>query len=102
MSDTRLQSDPTGQGLLRRASMATRLRNYFLTGLVIAGPIALALYITWWLVQLVDGWATPLTPARYTPNTYLPFAVPGFGLIVALVILTLLGFLTANLVGRTL
>ncbi len=44
----------------------------------------------------------PLVPARYLPETYLPFPIPGFGLVIALTGLTLLGFLTANLVGKTL
>ena len=42
----------------------------------------------------------PYIPARYSPDTYLPFAVPGFGLIVALFLITMIGFLTANFVGR--
>ena len=83
-------------------SAKARLRNYFLTGLIVAGPLAITLYITWWFINLVDGWMKPLVPARYLPDTYLPFRVPGFGLVVAFVGLTLLGFLTANLVGRTL
>jgi uncharacterized membrane protein len=43
----------------------------------------------------------PLVPVQYLPDHYLPFAVPGIGLIIALVAITLLGALTANLVGRT-
>jgi uncharacterized membrane protein len=80
----------------------TRLRNYFLTGLIVAGPLTITLYITWWFITLVDGWVKPLVPAAYLPETYLPFTIPGFGLIIAFVGLTLLGFLTANLIGRTL
>ncbi len=83
-------------------SARTRLRNYFLTGLVVAGPLAITAYLTWWFVNLVDGWVKPLVPSIYWPETYLPFRLPGFGLIIALFGLTLLGFLTANLVGRTL
>jgi len=79
-----------------------RLRNYFLTGLIIVGPLALTAYITWSVVTLVDGWVKPFIPAAYLPETYLPFRIPGFGLIIALFGLTLLGFLTANLVGRSL
>lgn len=82
--------------------VATRLRNYFLTGLIIAAPISLTIWIIWSLVGWVDGWIKPWIPARYVPDTYLPFSVPGFGLIVALVAITLLGVLTHNLVGRTL
>jgi uncharacterized membrane protein len=78
-----------------------RLRTYFLTGVVIAGPVAITTYITWWFIASVDGWVKPIIPAIYLPETYLPFAIPGFGLVVALFLLTSLGFLTANLVGRT-
>jgi uncharacterized membrane protein len=79
-----------------------RFRNYFLTGLVVAGPIAITLYLTWWFVTWVDGLVRPFVPIAYRPETYLPFGLPGSGLIVAVIALTLLGFLTANLIGRTL
>src|ERR1051325_1129786 len=79
-----------------------RFRNYFLTGLVRAGPISITFYLTWWFVTWVDGLVRPFVPVAYRPETYLPFGLPGSGLIVAVVALTLLGFLTANLIGRTL
>src|SRR2546423_14313624 len=79
-----------------------RFRNYFLTGLVVAGPIAITFYLTWWFVTWVDGLVRPFVPAAYRPETYLPFGLPGSGLIVAVIALTLLGFLTANLIGRKL
>ena len=79
-----------------------RLRNYFLTGLIVAGPVAITLYLTWWFVTWVDGLVRPFVPLVYRPETYLPFGVPGSGLVVAVIALTLLGFLTANLIGRTL
>jgi uncharacterized membrane protein len=79
-----------------------RFRNYFLTGLVVAGPVAITFYLTWWFVTWVDGLVRPFVPTAYRPETYLPFGLPGSGLIVAVVALTLLGFLTANLIGRTL
>lgn len=86
----------------RRGGSMHRFRNYFLTGLVIAAPLFLTVYITWAFIVWIDGWVTPFIPERYNPNTYLPFEIPGFGLIVAILFLTLLGFLTANFVGRTL
>src|SRR6201987_1972673 len=79
-----------------------RFRNYFLTGLVVAGPIAITFYLTWWFVTWVDGLVRPFVPIAYRPETYLPFGLPGSGLIVAVFALTMLGFLTANLIGRTL
>lgn len=84
-----------------RAAGWQRLRTYFLTGVVIAGPVAITTYITWWFISSVDGWVKPIIPPMYLPETHLPFAIPGFGLVVAFLMLTMLGFLTANLVGRT-
>lgn len=78
-----------------------RLRNYFLTGLIIVAPLAITAYLTWTFIGWVDGWVKPYIPAAYNPETYLPFAVPGFGLLTALFLITMIGFLTANLVGRS-
>lgn len=83
-------------------SFGRRVTNYFLTGLVIAGPIGITLYIAWWIIRVVDDFVKPLIPAAYHPDTYLPVHVPGFGLLIAVISIMLLGFLTANLVGRSL
>lgn len=79
-----------------------RLRNYFLTGLVIAAPLVLTIYIVRTFIEWIDGWVTPYIPAAYKPDTYLHYSIPGFGVVVALVFITLLGFLVANIVGRRL
>ena len=82
--------------------LGARLRNYFLTGLVIVGPVTITLYFAWWFINVTDAWIKPFVPTAYLPDTYLPFPVPGFGLVVGIVALTLIGALTANLLGRTL
>ena len=79
-----------------------RIRNYFLTGLIVVGPLAITAYLTWSFITWVDDLVRPFIPYAYRPETYLPWRIPGSGLIIAFVALTLLGFLTANLVGRTL
>ena len=79
----------------------TRLRNYFLTGFIVCAPLAITAYIAWSFIGWVDSWVKPYIPSRYNPDTYLPFPVPGFGLIVALVLITLIGFLAANFIGRS-
>ena len=84
-----------------RSRSTTRLRNYFLTGLVIAGPIGITLWLTWTFIKWVDGWVKPFVPKLYNPDTYLPFPIPGFGLIVAVFVLTVVGFLAANFLGRS-
>ena len=78
-----------------------RLRGYFLTGLIVVGPVAITLYVVWWFINLVDAWVKPLLPQAYLPDTYLPFNVPGVGLIVGIFGLMVVGATTANLFGRT-
>jgi len=79
-----------------------RLRTYFLTGLILVAPAYITISLTWWFINWVDDLVRPFIPAAYRPETYLPVKIPGTGLIIAFAALTLLGFLTANLVGRKL
>jgi uncharacterized membrane protein len=88
--------------LASQTSAAGRIRNYFLTGLVVAGPLLITAYLSWSFINWVDDLVRPFIPAAYRPETYLPWPIPGTGLVIAFIALTLLGFLTANLVGRTL
>ncbi|WP_417668633.1 DUF502 domain-containing protein [Roseibium sp.] len=99
---TRKKSDEDQATYRPKGRFVTRLRNYLLTGLVITGPIGITLWLTWTFIHWVDGWVKPLVPAAYNPETYLPFSVPGLGLIVAAVLLTIVGFLAANFMGRSL
>ncbi len=96
-----MTSEPKPGGAFHR-SLAARLRSWFFTGLVIFGPVAVTAYIAWWFVDTVDNWVKPLAPASLWPDSYLPFHVPGFGVVIVVIGLTLLGFLAANIAGRTL
>ena len=78
-----------------------RLQRYFLTGFIVTAPLVITAYLTWSFVRWVDNLVKPYIPAIYNPETYLPFQVPGFGLIAAIFVLTVVGFLTANFVGKT-
>lgn len=91
--------------------MGARLRNYFLTGLIIVGPVTITLYIVWWLINVVDGWVRPLMPdflawvrsilpAGTFPEWVLVFS-PLVGVVFAMIGLTIVGALAANLLGRT-
>jgi uncharacterized membrane protein len=83
-------------------SLSLRLRSWFFTGLVVFGPVAVTAYIAWFVIDTVDGWVKPWLPQSLSPDGYMPFHIPGFGVVIALVGLTLLGFLTANIIGRSL
>jgi uncharacterized membrane protein len=85
----------------KQKSGLTRLRNYFLTGFIICAPLAITAYLVWSFIGWVDSWVKPYIPQVYNPDNYLPFSIPGFGLLVAFFVITIVGFLTANFIGRT-
>lgn len=93
---------PVGDDAPRSWHIGARLRNYFLAGLVIVGPVAITLYTTWYVIHVVDTWVKPYIPRIYNPEYYLPFTVPGVGLIFAIIGLIVIGALAANLLGRSL
>ncbi len=86
----------------RRVSFVTRLRNYFLAGIVVAAPVTITAYLIITIVRFIDSRIVPLIPSRFNPESYLTVSVPGLGVIVVLAGLTLLGALTANFIGRSL
>ncbi len=95
-----MPNEPSPASLHR--SLGRQLRSWFFTGLVVFGPVAVTAYIAWFVIDTVDNWVKPLLPQSLSPDAYLPFHVPGLGVLIGVVGLTLLGFLTANIIGRTL
>jgi len=85
-----------------KKTLLQRLRTYFLTGLVVASPVGITIYLALAFIDLIDRNIKPLIPASYNPETYLPFPLPGIGLVFLFFMLTLLGFFAANFLGRTL
>lgn len=81
--------------------IGVRIRNNFLTGLIICAPIAITIWLTWTFIHWADSWVKPYIPARFSPEHYIKFAVPGFGLLIAVILITLIGILGKNLIGRT-
>src|SRR3546814_3436114 len=73
-----------------------RLRAYFLAGILITAPVGITLYLAWLFVTFIDDWVNALLPARFNPETYLPFSVPGLGVVIIVVALVLIGAITAR------
>jgi uncharacterized membrane protein len=69
---------------------------------LITAPIGITVWLSWKFVSFVDSQVTPLIPPRWNPESYLPFDVPGLGLIVVFVGLTLIGMFAAGFAGRVL
>jgi uncharacterized membrane protein len=84
-----------------RFSLWLWLRNSFFTGIVVATPVTVTLWLVYTFISFGDRTVKPLIPRAYLPEEWLGFAIPGFGLIVAVIVLTMLGALAANILGRT-
>ena len=97
----------------QKPSLISYLRGRFLAGVVIAAPITITIYLVWGFISWIDRIIKPNIPKAWNPETYIPDTVdvfgfnltlglPGLGLLVAVIILTFLGAVGANLIGRAL
>ncbi len=77
------------------------LKTYLFTGILVTAPIAITFYLAVQLFTYIDKNVTALIPEKFNPGTYLPYGLPGLGVILLLIFLILVGMLTANFVGRT-
>ncbi len=89
-----------GQKTQHRLGFGQRVRAYFLTGILITAPLFITGYLAWLFIGFVDAKVTPLLPEQYNPESYLPFGVPGLGLIILFVFLTIVGAVTAGFFGK--
>lgn len=79
--------------------MWAKIKNYFLTGILVTAPVVITFWIVISLVKLFDNLVTPIIPYYLNPNVYLPRDVPGLGLIILVIFLVVIGSLTANFFG---
>lgn len=96
MNDTSLPPIPEGTPF--HMSLMARLRTYFFAGILITAPISITIYIAWLVIDFIDARVVAVLPGN--PNAYLPFKIPGVGLIIVVVLLTGIGWITAGLLGR--
>ncbi len=93
-------------GKIVHLGLLGRLRAYFFAGILVTAPIAVTVALAWWFIGFVDSKVVPLIPAQWNPNTYLmqyfgiEIALPGIGLVILVVGITLIGALTAGFLGR--
>ena len=80
--------------------LMARLRAYFFAGVLITAPLSITIYLAALFIGFVDRQVTPLIPVHYNPESYLPFSIPGLGLVLVIVTMILIGALTAGFLGR--
>ena len=77
-------------------SILAKLRNYFITGIVVLIPIGLTLYLTKFIIDISSN----LLPKELNPNYYLPFQIPGLEIIVTVIFITIIGGLSLSFIGK--
>ena len=80
----------------KRISIAAKLRNYFITGIVVLVPIGITLYLTKFFISISSN----LIPKEINPNNYLPFLVPGLEIFLAIILITFIGYLSLSFIGK--
>lgn len=99
-SGKRSRGDDPLAKLTRRRGFLGRIRNYFLAGVLVTAPLAITVWLAWGVVAFVDETAMPVLPQRWNPEAYLPFSVPGIGVLLTLAFVTLVGMVAAGYLGR--
>ena len=100
------RDDDDGEGAAPRRRLFGRLRNAFLTGLIVAAPLGITFWILFGVIELIDGAVVPHLPPAYNPQVYIErhlgieAHIPGIGLVIVLAGVTLIGFMAANFMGR--
>tara|TARA_B100000965_G_scaffold303059_1_gene261759 strand:- start:1220 stop:1846 length:627 start_codon:yes stop_codon:yes gene_type:complete len=77
-------------------SLFARLRNYFITGIVVLVPIGITLYLTKFFISI----SSKLIPYNLNPNNYLPFAIPGLEILLSVIFITLIGGISLSFIGK--
>ena len=82
--------------MAKKKSLALKLRNYFITGIVVLIPIGFTLYLSRFLINV----STKLVPAGLNPNNYIPYAIPGIEILLTIIFITIVGGLSLSFLGK--
>jgi uncharacterized membrane protein len=98
------QDAPDTTKSVQKVSFLGKLRSWFFTGLLVTAPVLLTLYITWLVVDVLDSQVVNLLPASWHEFSVLNVPIfgqiPGFGLLIGVIIITLIGAVAAGFLGR--
>ncbi|PLX45520.1 MAG: hypothetical protein C0609_02895 [Deltaproteobacteria bacterium] len=81
------------------AKVKSAMKRHFLTGVLVFVPIVLTVYLVNWLDEVLMGQLSTLPP-RFNPQSYIPFRVPGLGVILTIIIIYVVGAISSNYLGK--
>lgn len=82
----------------KKRSIFTKIRNYFITGVVVLIPIGITVYLTLFLISI----SSKILPKEINPNHYLPYNIPGVEIIISLLLITFIGWISLSFLGKKL
>tara|TARA_Y100001936_G_C15864229_1_gene554123 strand:+ start:9 stop:623 length:615 start_codon:yes stop_codon:yes gene_type:complete len=82
----------------KKTSILSRLRNYFFAGAVVLIPIGITLYLSLFIIKV----SSKLLPKELNPNNYLNFEIPGIEILIAIIVITFIGWLSLSFLGKKL
>ena len=82
----------------KRRSILARIRNYFIAGIVVLIPIGITVYLTLFLIKI----SSYIIPKEINPNHYLPYNIPGVEILMAIMLITIIGWLSLSFLGKRL
>jgi uncharacterized membrane protein len=82
----------------KKRSIFIKFRNYFITGVVVLIPIGITIYLTLFLVSI----SSRILPKEINPNHYLPYDIPGLEILIAILLITIIGWLSLSFLGKKL
>ena len=81
-----------------KVSIASKLRNYFITGVLVLIPIGVTVYLTLFFIKIF----AKILPQEINPNNYLPYSIPGLEIIISIIVITVIGWLSLSFLGKKL
>jgi len=81
---------------VKRRGFFARIRNYFIAGIVVLIPIGITIYLTLFLISILSK----ILPKELNPNHYLPHDIPGVEIVIAIILITFIGFLSLSFIGK--
>ena len=82
----------------KKRSIFARVRNYFIAGIVVLIPIGVTIYLTLLLASI----SSKILPKEINPNHYLPYDIPGVEIVIAIILITFIGFISLSFIGKKL
>ena len=80
--------------------VGSKIKSYFFTGIVVTAPVAITVYMSYHLLIWINNFTSNLVPKQWTIGDFVPYAVPGAGLVLLIFAMILIGMLTTGYVGK--